>query len=86
MNQAIHFPEREWWDETAQAVCFTALVNGFQCVCAISGKALLSRFTADGDALSCFRLHRWELEDDAAQAIKRQEEDAQGWFWLSSDR
>lgn len=86
MNQAIHFPEREWWDETAQAICFTAQVNGFQMVCAIDGEGLLRRFAATEDALTCFRLNRWELEDDAELAINQQKEDAQGWIWLSSDR
>ncbi|MTD29234.1 DUF1488 family protein [Erwinia sorbitola] len=86
MNQAIQFPEREWWDETAQAVCFSALVNGFQLVCAIDGEALLRRFTAEGDPLICFSQNRWELEEDAELAIKQQEEDAQGWVWLSSDK
>ncbi|MCQ4107473.1 DUF1488 domain-containing protein [Erwinia persicina] len=86
MNQSIQFPEREWWDDAARAVCFTALVDGFQCVCAIGGEVLLRRFATEGDPLSCFRLNRWELEDDAERAIRQQDEDAQGWFWLSSDR
>lgn len=86
MNQAIHFPEREWWDEDAQAVCFSAIVNGFSLVCAINGEVLLRRFTDTGDPLVCFSLNRWELEEDAELAIKCQKEDAQGWVWLSSDK
>ncbi|WP_459592147.1 DUF1488 family protein, partial [Enterobacter asburiae] len=30
MNQAIHFPDRESWDEHKQAVCFPVLVQGMQ--------------------------------------------------------
>lgn len=86
MNQAIQFPEREWWDETVQAVCFSALVNGFQLVCAIDGEVLLRRFTTTSDPLVCFCLNRWKLEEDAELAIKQQKEDAQGWVWLSSDK
>lgn len=43
MNQAIQFLEREWWDESLQAACFNALVDGFQLVCTIDGEALLRR-------------------------------------------
>jgi len=86
VNQAIQFPEREWWDENLQAVCFSALVNGFPITCAINGEALLRRFSCEGDALACFHLYRWDLEEDAEQAIKGQQEDAQGWLWLSSAR
>ena len=44
MNQAIHFPDREVWDESKQAVCFPVLVNGMQMTCAITGELLLRRF------------------------------------------
>ena len=44
MNQAIHFPDRESWDEHKQAVCFPVLVQGMQLTCAIHGEALLQRF------------------------------------------
>ena len=37
MNQAIHFPDREQWDESKQAVCFPVLVHGMQLTCAVSG-------------------------------------------------
>ncbi|MCK8235405.1 DUF1488 family protein, partial [Erwinia amylovora] len=40
MNQAIHFPERDWWDEARQAVCFSAKVSGFPLTCAIDGDEL----------------------------------------------
>lgn len=84
MNQAIQFPEREWWDEARQAVCFSAQANGFQLTCAINGEELLRRFYTEGDALACFRLNRWELEELAERAIQHQQEDDQGWVWLSS--
>ena len=44
MNQAIHFPDRENWDESKQAVCFPVLVQGMQLTCAIAGETLLRRF------------------------------------------
>lgn len=44
MNQAIHFPDREIWDENKQAVCFPVLVHGMQLTCAIKGETLLQRF------------------------------------------
>ncbi|ADF64185.1 protein YrdB [Enterobacter cloacae] len=44
MNQAIHFPDREQWDESKQAVCFPVLVHGMQLTCAISGETLKRRF------------------------------------------
>lgn len=86
MNQAIQFPGREWWDESHQAACFSAMVNGFQLTCAINGEALLRRFAYEGEALACFSQYRWELEEDAEQAIADEQADAQGWVWLSSAR
>ncbi|MCT2385750.1 DUF1488 domain-containing protein [Erwinia pyrifoliae] len=86
MNQAIQFPEREGWDEARQAVCFSAQASGFQLICAINGEELLRRFHSERDALACFRLNRWEFEELAERAIKHQQEDAQGWVWLSSKR
>lgn len=85
MNQAIQFPDREEWDVALQAVCFPALVNGMQIVCAIKGSVLASRFggEATDQFLSCFREHRWDLEEEAEQCIRRQEEDDQGIIWLS---
>ncbi|WP_034917424.1 DUF1488 domain-containing protein [Erwinia sp. 9145] len=83
MNQAIQFVDREWWDDTKQAVCFPAMVNGFQIICAISERSLILRFGNTDDALNCFRLNRLDLEDVAEQAIENEEEDDQGWIWLS---
>ncbi|WP_380184783.1 DUF1488 domain-containing protein [Kalamiella sp. sgz302252] len=83
MNQAIQFPDREWWDESAKAVCFPALVNGFQVLCAISGESLIRRYGNDRSALENFQQFRWDIEEEAEQAIKAEEEDDQGWVWLS---
>ncbi|ADP10508.1 conserved hypothetical protein [Erwinia sp. Ejp617] len=58
----------------------------FQLICAINGEELLRRFHSERDALACFRLNRWEFEELAERAIKHQQEDAQGWVWLSSKR
>lgn len=85
MNQAILFPERESWDETRQCICFPALVGGFQMNCAVSAESMADRFGGDTPALwlTHFREHRWDLEEEAEQAIKQQQEDDQGWIWLS---
>lgn len=86
MNQAIQFPEREWWDEELQSVCFIALVNGFQITCAVHGEALLRRYQTELTALSAFGNNRWMLEEEAELAIQKQRENDQGWIWLSSER
>ncbi|OON35527.1 hypothetical protein BTJ39_23035 [Izhakiella australiensis] len=83
MNQSIEFPEREWWNAEYQAVCFIALVNGFQVTCAISSAALSVRYGRDASPLTTFQQHRWDLEDEASDAIRDGSEDAQGWVWLS---
>ncbi|KFC05117.1 hypothetical protein GTGU_02985 [Trabulsiella guamensis ATCC 49490] len=85
MNQAIQFPDRERWNEDLCAVVFPALVNGMQLTCAIKGEALAHRFGGDTPAtwLAFFREHRWDLEEEAEQAIREEQEDSQGWFWLS---
>lgn len=86
MNQAIHFPDREWWDEQNQAVCFPALVHGMLNTCAISMQELYQRFGQTTSPLALFQEHRWDLEEEAQACIMRDERDAQGWFWLSSAR
>ncbi|AXF78109.1 DUF1488 domain-containing protein [Erwinia tracheiphila] len=83
MNQAIQFPEREIWEEALNTVCFPALVNGFQVTCAISGESLIRRFGEDKTLLVLFCQHRWDLEEEAESLIKSDQEDHQGWFWLS---
>ena len=81
MNQAIHFPDRELWDEGKQAVCFPAMFNGMQLNCAIDGKTLLRRFGGKS-ALEVFRHHRWDLEEEASDLILEGKEDDQGWIWF----
>lgn len=85
MNQAIQFPDREEWNASLQAVCFPALVNGMQVVCAIKGEALTQRFAAHAPEafLAAFRENRWDLEEEAEQRIRQQDEDDQGIVWLS---
>lgn len=82
MNQAIQFPDREEWDHRLQAVCFPALVNGMQLICAIKGETLLLRF-GDGSPLAIFRDNRWDLEEEASDLIRQQQENDQGWVWIS---
>lgn len=83
MNQAIQFPDRESWECEHHAVCFPALVNGFQLTCAISGETLKVRYGSDVPELELFRSHRWDLEEEAEALIRQQQEDDQGWVWLS---
>lgn len=86
MNQAIQFPEREWWDDDLDAVCFPALVYGMQCICAISKESLANRYGLNVDSLVAFRINRWELEEEAQRCIEQEEGDSQGWYWLSASR
>lgn len=85
MNQAIQFPDREEWDATRQAVCFPVLVNGMQLTCLIGGETLARRYGSETPEqyLAVFREYRWDLEEEAEQRIRRQEEDDQGVVWLS---
>jgi len=85
VNQAIQFPDREIWRAEKQCICFPALVNGMQMTCAIGSATLAHRFGGDTPAqwLEAFRVHRWDLEDEAEAAIRDNREDDQGWIWLS---
>lgn len=85
MNQAILFPDREAWDESRQCISFPALVAGFQMNCALSAGSLARRFGGDtpDQWLESFRQHRWDLEEEAEEAIRDRREDDQGWIWLS---
>jgi len=82
VNQAIHFPDRDNWDESKQAVYFPVLVQGMQLTCAIHGERLLRRF-GGSDPLAVFCENRWDLEEEASDLIREQQEDDQGWVWLS---
>lgn len=85
MNQAIQFPDREAWHNEMQAVCFPALANGMQLSCAIKAETLAKRFGGETPAqwLALFQVHRWDLEEEAELLIQQQQEDDQGWVWLS---
>lgn len=85
MNQAIQFPEREEWREDLQAVCFPALVNGMQLMCALRADVMTRRFGGGQPQqwLSLFRENRWDLEEEASDLIREQQEDNHGWVWLS---
>lgn len=85
MNQAIQFPDRELWDESRCAVCFPALVNGIQLMCAMQAETLAARFGGETPEqwLALFRENRWDLEEEASDLIRDQQEDNQGWVWLS---
>jgi len=85
VNQAILFPDRETWDEVQRCICFPVLVGGFQLNCALSAESLAHRFGGDAPEvwLESFRQNRWDLEEEAEQAIRDMQEDNQGWVWLS---
>ncbi|MDU6926939.1 DUF1488 domain-containing protein [Franconibacter helveticus 513] len=85
MNQAIQFPDREEWIAECQAVCFPALVNGMQVTCAITGEVLSKRYGGDTQEawLNAFHAHRWDLEEEAEALLNAQQENDQGWLWLS---
>lgn len=85
MNQAILFPEREQWDDLHHAVCFPALVNGFQVTCAISGETVASRYGGNSAQawLRAFQMHRWDIEEEVLVSIRDEQEDDQGWYWVS---
>lgn len=82
MNQAIHFPERESWDQQQQVVIFPALVNGMGVTCAISQPALQARF-GEGEAMALFSAHRWDIEEEAEKLILTDAISDQGWVWLT---
>ncbi|MBW7984988.1 DUF1488 domain-containing protein [Enterobacillus tribolii] len=81
MNQAIQFPDRRHWDEERQAVCFPALVNGFQVQCAVTLR-YLTVLKEGADPLTIFDDMRWDLEDLTEQRILAEDYDASGWIWL----
>ncbi|MDV7022423.1 DUF1488 domain-containing protein [Atlantibacter subterranea] len=85
MNQSIQFPDVEQWNDDLRAVCFPALMGGFQVNCAMSAVSLTSRFGGETPAewLALFRQHRWDLEEEIEPLIAEGQDDDQGWFWLS---
>jgi hypothetical protein len=85
LNQAIQFLERERWDNEQRAVCFLALVNGFQATCAISAETVASRYGGNDvqEWLAAFQANRWDIEEEALALILDEQEDHQGWYWVS---
>jgi len=83
VNQAIHFPDRENWDESKQAVCFPVLVHGMQLTCAISGRSAAESLWWFKPARGIFAKIAGNLEEEASDLIRDQQEDDQGWVWLS---
>jgi hypothetical protein len=53
-----------------------------QLTCAIHGETLLRRF-GGSDPIAVFCENRWDLEEEASDLIREQQEDDQGWVWLS---
>ncbi|RNM03256.1 DUF1488 domain-containing protein [Dickeya undicola] len=87
MNQAIQFPDREWWSDRDEAVVFPVLIGGFQRECVIKRDVLSDRY---GDVqpeqwLSLFREHRWDWEDEFERLIRDDKYDEQGRFLSSNE-
>lgn len=85
MNQAIHFPDLEQWDDERQSVCFPALVSGMRVECQVSASWLYNRFVCAADnasPLALFRQHRLDVED-AIELLIAQGADLDGPFCLS---
>jgi hypothetical protein len=53
-----------------------------QLTCAISKDVLLERFGGT-QAMDVFCENRWDLEEEASDLIRDQQEDDQGWVWIS---
>ena len=81
MNQSIHFPERECWDENLRYLVFPALVNGITIDCYLSVETLRQSF---GSSLSLqdlqkhFNVHRWDFEEKAEHLIRSERIDQLG--------
>ncbi|MEI9535577.1 DUF1488 domain-containing protein [Moellerella wisconsensis] len=82
MNQAIQFPDSEYWDSSARKMIFPVLVNGRVADCVITEEQLYSRFGHDIDALSVFTHHRWDIEEEFEALIKQGHEDELGNYLL----
>jgi len=51
-------------------------------ICAIKSEVLLRRF-GGAAPLEVFKDNRWDLEEEASDLIRDQQEDDQGWIWFS---
>lgn len=85
MNQAIQFPDIEYWNQDLGAVCFPVLAGGFQMSCAVSTATLKQRYGGETSSqwLKLFRQHRWDLEEEIEAIIANGLDDNQGWFWIT---
>lgn len=83
MNQSLQFPDLESLDQEKKLITFPAIYCGSRLTCAITEAELCRRY-GKAPALILFRQHRWDLEEEAEQQILNQEEDEQGWYWLSA--
>lgn len=86
MNQAVQFPDWEEWNREIEAICFPVLVNGMSLTCAIHIHELKRRFGNEHQPVEIFQTHRWDLEDEAQALIEKEQDDDQGWVWLSCVR
>ncbi|BAE75516.1 hypothetical protein SGGMMB4_05362 [Sodalis glossinidius str. 'morsitans'] len=85
MNQAIHFPDLEQWDDERQSMCFPALVSGMRVECQVSAGWLYNRFVSETNGatpLVIFHQHRLDVED-AIETLIAQGADLDGPFCLS---
>lgn len=85
MNQAILFPELDRWSDELQQVVFPAMVQGMRIECRIGLHALGVRagcFVAPEQALAIFRQWRWDIEDEAEEAIRQDAFDDLGMIHL----
>ncbi len=53
-------------------------------MCAIRRETMISRFGGETPQawLALFQENRWDLEEEASDLIRDQQEDNQGWVWL----
>ena len=54
-------------------------------MCAIDKQVIARRFGGEDPAqwMALFCENRWDLEEEASDLIREQQEDNQGWVWLS---
>nr|ELR5115108.1 DUF1488 domain-containing protein [Providencia stuartii] len=64
MNQAIQFPDREEWGDTAKVVRFPVMVNGMLAECVISDALLYRRYGHNAQPISLFQNNRWDIEEE----------------------
>ncbi|WP_192459480.1 DUF1488 domain-containing protein [Musicola keenii] len=82
MNQTIHFPDRDEWDEASDSVIFPVLINGFQSQCVMYATGLKARYGGESAEqwIALFREHRWEIEELFERQILNEQDDETGRF------